>query len=242
MKAIVLAAGKGTRLLRAGDDFPKAMKPLCGKPLLGHVLDALSFIPKPDVCIVVGYKREKILAAFDGYTFVVQDQQLGTGHAVRVCENALADYDGPVLVTLGDMPMLRTATFTEMIRTHNENGAACTLLTAVTDLPLPYGRIIRDARGGFERIVEQKDCTPEQLAVRERNPSVYVFDARSLFAALAELKNDNAQHEYYLTDVPALLKKQGRKIALCSLHDDEQILGVNDEEDLARCEAILNRG
>lgn len=241
MKAIVLAAGKGTRLLKPGDDFPKAMKPLLGKPLLGYVLDALSFIPPRDICVVVGYKKEKILEAYQGYTFVTQDQQLGTGHAAKVCEAALADYDGPVLVCLGDMPMIRRETYEHMMALHREQHNDCTILTAVMELPLPYGRIIRDEKGEFQCVVEQKDCTPEQLAIKELNPSLYVFDAKKLFAVLAELKNSNAQGEYYLTDAPAIMKQKGMKLGTCTVRDDDQMRGINTLEDLAACEEILGK-
>lgn len=239
MKAIVLAAGKGTRLLREGDDFPKAMKPLCGKPLLGYVLDALNFIPRKDICVVVGYKREKITEAFDGYTFVVQEQQLGTGHAAKVCQDALEGYDGPVLVTLGDMPMVKSQTFRDMFETYKRDNCACIILTAVTEQKLPYGRICRDDNGEFSAIVEQKDCTGEQLAIKELNPSIYVFDSKKLFAALSMLRNNNAQSEYYLTDVPKILKNAGEKVKTCTICDDVQIMGINTLEDLAECEKHL---
>lgn len=243
MKAIILAAGKGTRLLQPGDDFPKAMKPMLGKPLLKYVLEALEFIAPADINLVVGYKKEKILEAFDGqgYNFVLQTEQLGTGHAVKVCEQALADYDGPVLICLGDMPMIRRETFEKMAALHAEQNNDCTILTAIMDIDLPYGRIVRDADGKFVGVVEQKDCTPEQLGIKERNPSLYVFDSKKLFAVLAQLKNNNAQGEYYLTDAPALMQQQGMKLGTYTIHDDDQMRGVNTLEDLAECEAILRK-
>lgn len=241
MKAIVLAAGKGTRLLQPGDDFPKAMKPLLGKPLLQYVLEALSFLPKSDIHVVVGYKKENILRAFDGYRFAVQTEQLGTGHAVRACEEQLADYDGSVLICLGDMPMIRRETYEKMIRLHEEQQNDCTILTAVMDIDLPYGRILRDEQGNFVGVVEQKDCTPEQYAIRERNPSLYVFNAGKLFATLSQLKNNNAQGEYYLTDAPGLMQRQGMKLGTYTVHDDDQMRGVNTLDDLAVCESILRR-
>lgn len=240
MKAIVLAAGKGTRIIKKGDDFPKAMKPLLGKPLLGYVLDSLSFLPKKDITVVVGYRREKITEAFGGYNFVVQEQQLGTGHAVKVCEESFAGYDGPVLITLGDMPMIRPETFQNAFRFHRENNCDCTILTGSSEFPLPYGRVIRGKDGEFERIVEQRDCTPEQLLIRELNPSIYVFEAAGLFPALGRLRTQNAQGEYYLTDAPQLMKEQGMKVMTYFIGNDSQILGVNNEEDLARCAALLS--
>ena len=241
MKAIVLAAGKGTRLLKEGDDFPKAMKPLCGRPLLAYVLDSLNFIDSKDISVVVGYRRDRITDYFHGYNFVVQDLQLGTGHAVKVCAPSLADYDGPVLVTLGDMPMVRSETFRNMFDLHSRNGGACTILTVVTDIALPYGRIVRDAEGNFKCVVEQRDCTPEQRLINELNPSIYVFDCKALFAALEMLRSDNAQKEYYLTDVPAIMMAQGLKVTTCTIRDDVQVLGVNDEQDLERCARYIDK-
>lgn len=234
MRAIVLAAGKGTRLLRKGDDFPKAMKPLCGKPILSYVLKSLDFLDKKDISVVVGYKREKVLEAFHGYDFVMQEEQLGTGHAVKVCEKSFDDYDGPVLIMLGDMPMFKQQTLLDMFALQKKTGG-CVILTAVSERKLPYGRIIRDESGKFVGVVEEKDCTPEQKLIKELNPSIYVFDAKQLFSALGELRADNAQREYYLTDVPAILQKRGIPVTTHTIRDDVQIIGVNTEEDLELC-------
>lgn len=238
MRAIVLAAGKGTRLLREGDDFPKAMKPLRGKPILGYVLTALEFLDKKDISVVVGYKREKVSEVFSGYNFVVQDEQLGTGHAVKVCEQSFGDYDGPVLIMLGDMPMFKPQTLLDMFALQKVTGG-CVILTAISERKLPYGRIIRDENGKFIGVVEEKDCTPEQKQIRELNPSIYVFDAKQLFSALGELRTDNAQNEYYLTDVPAILQKRGVPVTTHTIRDDIQIIGVNTEQDLELCAQYL---
>lgn len=239
MKVIVLGAGKGTRLLQPGEDFPKVMKPMKGKPLLGHVLSALNFVDIKDILVVVGYHKEKVMAAFPEYTAVVQEEQLGTGHAVKVCEEALAGYDGPVMVCLGDMPMFRTETYQNMLSTHLEQHNDCTILTAVSERKMPYGRIIRDEAGKFFGVVEQKDCTLQQLAIKELNPSIYVFDAKKMFAGLNELKNSNVQKEYYLTDLPKIMMDKGWKVGTETIHDEVQILGVNTLEDLALCESYL---
>jgi len=234
MRAIVLAAGKGTRLLREGDDFPKAMKPLCGKPILSYVLKSLDFLGQKDITVVVGYKREKILEAFSGYNFVLQEEQLGTGHAVKVCEKSFDGYDGPVLIMLGDMPMFQPQTLLDMFALQKKNGG-CVILTTITEQKFPYGRIVRDKAGNFVGVVEEKDCTPEQKLIKELNPSIYVFDAGQLFSALGELRADNAQREYYLTDVPAILQKRGIPVTTHTIRDDVQIIGVNTEADLALC-------
>ena len=234
MRAIVLAAGKGTRLLRYGDDFPKAMKLLCGKPILSYVLKSLDFLDKKEISVVIGYKREKVLEVFQGYDFVIQDEQLGTGHAVKVCEKSFEDYDGPVLIMLGDMPMFQQQTLLDMFQLQKQNGG-CVILTAISERNLPYGRIVRDKNGKFIGVVEEKDCTPEQKQINELNPSIYVFDAKQLFSALGELRADNAQKEYYLTDVPAILQKRGTPVTTHTIRDDIQIIGVNTEEDLELC-------
>jgi len=239
MRAIILAAGKGTRLLKDGDDYCKPMKPLKGRPLLSYVTAALDFIKKEDIFLVVGYKKEKVIEAFSGYSFVVQEEQLGTGHAVKVCEAAFVSYEGPVLIALGDMPMLKKETYVNMAETFIKEKADCLLLTVVTDRKLSYGRILRGEKGGFAGIVEQKDCTPEQFKINELNPSLYVFDSKKLFQTLGELKNNNAQKEYYLTDAPALMMAKGGRVTTCTIHDDIQVLGVSDESDLALCEKYI---
>ncbi|HNX13695.1 MAG TPA: NTP transferase domain-containing protein [Oscillospiraceae bacterium] len=238
MRAIVLAAGKGTRLLREGDDFPKAMKPLCGKPILSYVLKSLGFLHKKNITVVIGYKREKVLEAFSGYNFVIQEEQLGTGHAVKVCEKSFEGYDGPVLIMLGDMPMFKQQTLLDMFALQKKNGG-CVILTAISEQKLPYGRIVRDENGKFAGVAEEKDCTPEQKLIKELNPSIYVFDAKQLFSALGELRSDNAQKEYYLTDVPAILQKRGFPVTTHTIRDDVQIIGINTEEDLELCSKYL---
>lgn len=239
MKAVVLAAGKGTRLQTEDCDLPKVLRIAAGRPLLGCVLSALSFLPKEDIIIVVGWKREMVRDAFPGYAFAVQAEQLGTGHAVACARDALKDEDGPVLVCCGDMPLMREATYRAMLRTHEEEGNVCTILAAVCDEPLPYGRILRRADGSFDRVVEDKDCTPEQKEIRELNAGVYVFDTQKLLNALGSLNRDNAQGEYYLTDVPALLQSAGGRVGVCAACGAEEMLGVNTPEQLRQVEEQL---
>ena len=240
MKAIILAAGKGKRLLSEKFNAPKVLREANGKPLLRYVVENLSFIDKKDIIIVAGYKKEMVFDAFqDGFTFAVQDEQLGTGHAVNCAKDAIGDYDGPVLVCYGDMPMFKKSTYENLIKLHNESGNDCTILTGITDRKLAYGRIVRDENGTFVGVVEDKDCTPEQKAINELNVGIYVFDAKKLFPCLTELKSNNAQGEYYLTDVPSIMISKGYKIGNYSTHDGNEILGVNTPEELALCESIL---
>ncbi|MBR6790212.1 MAG: NTP transferase domain-containing protein, partial [Oscillospiraceae bacterium] len=214
MKAIILAAGKGKRLLSEQHDMPKVMREALGKPLLRYVVENLSFIEKKeDIVIVAGYKKEKVFEAFaDGYAFAVQDEQKGTGHAVNCAKDLFVDYDGPVLVCYGDMPMFKKSTYENLVKVHEEAGNDCTILTGVTDRKLAYGRIVRDENGAFVGVVEDRDCTPEQKLINELNVGIYVFDSKKLFPCLGELKSNNAQGEYYLTDVPSIMMSKGYKI------------------------------
>ncbi len=240
MKAIVLAAGKGKRLQSESFNLPKVLRQVKGKSLLDYSLGNVSFIPQEDTVIVVGYKREMVQEQVSGaYKFAVQEEQLGTGHAVASAESYFDGYTGDVLILYGDMPMLRSETYQALINTHLETGADCTLLTAESDSGLAYGRIIRED-GKVVNIVEQKDCTPEQFNIRELNVGVYVFKSDLLFKNLKNLKNDNAQGEYYLTDVPKLLIEQGKKVEAYKIGDTCEIYGVNTMEDLAFCEAHID--
>lgn len=241
MKAVILAAGKGKRLHSEQFSAPKVLREANGKPLLRYVVNNLSFIPdKKDIIIVAGYKKEMVFNAFnEGYTFAVQDEQLGTGHAVNCAREALKGYDGPVLVCYGDMPLFKKETYENLVKVHEEAGNDCTILTGVSDRGLAYGRIIRDENGSFKGVVEDRDCTPEQKKINELNVGIYVFDSKKLFSCLGELKNSNAQGEYYLTDVPTIMMSKGYKIGTYTTHDDTEILGVNTPEDLALCESLL---
>lgn len=239
MKAIVLAAGKGTRLQTEGITLPKVMRLAAGRPLLSYVLEALSFLPKEDTVLVVGYRREDVERAYPDYPAAVQTEQLGTGHAVQCAASALEGFSGSVLVCCGDMPLMKRETYESLCRTHREEGNVCTLLSGISEEELPYGRVIRSAEGGFARIVEDKDCTPEEKAVRELNAGVYLFRAPELFEALRHLRCDNAQGEYYLTDVPAWLLEHGGKVGVCSTCTPEEMLGVNTPAQLEQVEQTL---
>lgn len=242
IKALVLCAGKGTRLQTEGVDLPKVMRQADGKPLLHYVLSALDFLPRENVVLVVGYKREHILAAYPDYPTALQAQQLGTGHAVQCAADHLRDFDGHVLVCYGDTPLMAQSTYRSMIELHLASGNDCTLLSAHIDEGGNYGRVIRDEKGQFQTIVEAKDCTPTQAAVTEVNTGVYLFRAQPLLEALGKLKNDNAQGEYYLTDVPALLMAAGGQVGVCDVCTPTEMLGVNTVAQLQEVEAHLREG
>ena len=243
VKAVVLAAGKGTRLHSAEHNLPKVLREANGKPLLHYVLSALDFLPKENTVIVAGYQKEKVMEVFPDYPYAIQDEQKGTGHAVQCAREQLAGFDGYVLVCCGDMPLIKKETYEALIAAHRENPYPCTLLCGTCKENLPYGRILRDADGTFLRVVEDKDCTPEQKQIKELNAGVYVFDCKELLACLDLLKNENAQGEYYLTDVPELMRDRGGRIGVCSVELGEQIIGVNTVEQLREVENFLkNRG
>ncbi len=239
LKAVILAAGKGTRLQSEGNTLPKVMRLAAGKPLLAHVLTALDFIAPEDCVIVVGYKKESVIDAFPGYSFAEQKEQLGTGHAVMAAFSQLEDYDGSLLVCCGDMPLIKRETYLALIEAHKSADNVCTILSGTSESDLPYGRILRDNNGCFCGMVENKDATTEQKEITELNSGVYIFEAKALCGVLSELKSDNSQGEYYLTDAPVLLQKRGCKIGICRRELGYEIIGVNTPEQLIQLEDLL---
>lgn len=239
IKALVLAAGKGTRLQTEGVDLPKVLRQAAGRPLLAYVLDELSFLPAEDTILVVGWMKDKVLSAFPQYPHAVQEELNGTGGAVRYAAPLLTDPAGHVLICCGDTPLMSQATFRSLLDTHLREGSDCTLLSARLEDGGNYGRVIRDADGAFEAIVEARDCTPEQAAVTEVNTGTYVFRVDRLLACLGQLTTDNAQGELYLTDVPALIRAAGGKVSLCDTCSPQEMLGVNTVEQLSEVEQVI---
>lgn len=239
LKAVILAAGKGTRLQAEGEELPKVMRVAAGRPLLSHVLNALDFIAPENCVIVAGYKKESVMAAFSDCKFAVQERQLGTGHAVMAAFEALEGYNGALLVCCGDMPLIRKETYAALVEEHFNSNNACTILSGFSDIDLPYGRILRDGNGRFCGMVEDRDATPDQKRIKELNSGVYMFDASALRGVLSELKNDNSQGEYYLTDAPLLLQRKGRLVGVCRRELGYEIVGVNTPEQLKYVEELL---
>jgi bifunctional UDP-N-acetylglucosamine pyrophosphorylase/glucosamine-1-phosphate N-acetyltransferase len=245
LDVLVLAAGLGTRMR---SNLAKVLHRLDGRPLINHVCRTASALAPRKIYVVIGHQGETVKAAVleelseDFAEFVWQTEQLGTGHAVNAARNFLEAEDSTLLVLSGDVPMIRAETLAALIqqhRTHRGKGAACTLLTVELDNPTGYGRVIRDAEGLFERIAEQKDATDEERKIKEINAGIYCFDTRKLFAALARVSNDNAQGEYYLTDVPALLKLEGEAVAVYHHPDAHEIEGINNRMQLADMERLM---
>lgn len=235
--AIILAAGQGKRMK---SKLYKVLHPVCGKPMVGHVTDMLRSIGTDRTVVVVGHGAEAVQAYLgDRAEYALQKEQLGTGHAVLQAEPLLGQEDGVTTVIYGDTPLVTPETIEAMLELQGREGAACVLLTARVDNPFGLGRIIRAADGSLDRIVEQKDASAEEAAVREINAGTYCFDNRKLFAALRQVTNDNAQGEYYLTDVIAILKAQGEKVLAYCTEDASEAHGVNDRVQLAEAEAIM---
>ena len=242
IRVIIPAAGKGSRLQAVSGDMPKAMFCVGNRPMLEIVLENVGFAKDSDIFIVVGCGKERIMEHFgDRYNYVEQVKQLGTGHAVMECAEVFADFDGTVLITFGDMPLLRRDEFEKMCRQHEENHADCTLMTAENPALTMWARVTRDANGDFAAIVEGKDCTPEQAQIKELFSGVLVFNSKSLFKILPMVGCANAQKEYYLTEVPELMVKNGMKVQTYLTPDGEDLHGINTPEDLVVCENVLRK-
>jgi len=237
--AIVLAAGKGTRMK---SELPKVLVPVCGRPMVCYVLDALRAAGISRIVVVVGYRADlvrKELAAESDVVFAEQVEQLGTGHAVMMCRDSLVKHQGPVVVVAGDSPLLQPRSVRTLLETCLREQAACLLGTVDRDDPTGYGRIVRDQSGNFFGIVEEKDATQEQRAIREVNLSTYVFEARELLASLDRLSNENAQGEYYLTDCPALLLEDGKNVNAHKVLQPCESLSINSKAELQLVEEVM---
>ncbi|MGP1366741.1 MAG: bifunctional UDP-N-acetylglucosamine diphosphorylase/glucosamine-1-phosphate N-acetyltransferase GlmU [Schwartzia sp. (in: firmicutes)] len=236
---VILAAGKGTRMKSV---LPKVLHQVGGKPMVQHVLDAARVAGARRNIVVVGFGAEFVRSALRGDAeIVVQEEQLGTGHAVRMAEPLLSDERGTVMVLCGDTPLLTGALLTRLYQAHQETGAKATVLTAMMPDATGYGRIIRASDGTVEKIVEEKDATEKERAGKEVNSGIYCFSAPDLFSALREVGCDNAQGEYYLPDVLSILRRRGEKIWAVAAEDYEETLGVNSRVQLAGAEKILRR-
>ncbi len=242
IRAIIPAAGKGRRLQKLSGDLPKAMFPVGNRPMLEIVLENLDFIDKKNIYIVVGYGKEKIIEHFGSEChYVEQKQQLGTGHAVMECYESFRDFDGSVLVTFGDMPLFRREEMEAMCLQHSKNGADCTMMTAENPNLTMWARIVRDENGHFAKIVEGKDCTPEESEIKELFSGVMVFNSKSLFEVLPQVGCSNVQQEYYVTEVPELMVQRGMKVDTYFTKDGDDLRGINSPEDLEICETILEK-
>ncbi|HEX9919102.1 MAG TPA: sugar phosphate nucleotidyltransferase, partial [Pyrinomonadaceae bacterium] len=244
LDVLILAAGLGTRM---HSRTAKVLHQLGGRPLIAHVCHTAASLVKEGrpVHIVVGHQAEEVKAAVaaelgaNGAIFITQTEQRGTGDAVMAAQGALADANSTLLVLSGDVPLMHHETLGALVhqhRTHRGRGAACSVLTVKLEDPTGYGRIVRDADGRFERIVEQKDATAEERQIKEINSGIYCFETRVLFGALARVQPANAQGEYYLTDVPAILRADGEDVSVFTHTDAREVSGINTRVELAEFE------
>jgi len=234
IKSLILAAGMGTRMKSARS---KVLHEVCGRPILSWVLDACRSAGSTEQILVVGAMRDQVQDAYadaDDVAWVVQDPQQGTGHAVMAAVEALADFEGDLVVLMGDAPLVRPETIRTLIQTHRDEKATVTLITAILRDPKWFGRIVRDAGGNLQGIVEARDATPEQADIQEVNPAYYCFDWPALRDVLPRITNGNVKNEYYLTDAVGLLIHDGRKAVAVPAAEPSECEAVNSRADLAR--------
>ena len=239
---VIMAAGKGTRM---GSELPKVLHPLAGRPMIRHVLQTAQELNSRRIIIIIGHGAELIREELAEYPveFVNQDKQLGTGHAVYQTTPLLKDEKGTVLVLAGDTPLISPDTLERLIRIHRHNQASASVLTAEVIDPVGLGRIIRGRSGSIQKIVEEKDATEAQKRLQEINTSTYCYEPSQLIQALSQIKPENNQGEFYLTDTIEILRNQGYHIADAKSERPEEILGVNTQDQLAKVESIiLSRG
>lgn len=239
VSAVILAAGKGTRMK---SERPKVLHQVCGLAMVEWVIQACEEIGVNRPVLIVGHGAEQVREQVaDRVFYAEQKEQLGTGHAVLQSRDLLRDFIGDVLVLCGDTPLISAETLKSLLENHLHNNSVATVLTAEVPDPTGYGRILRDELGQVKAIVEQKDATPDQLSINEVNTGIYCFNNQRLFSALEQIRPNNAQGEYYLTDVLEILRAEGEKISGLVMADHVEMLGVNDRIQLAEAQAIMQQ-
>ena len=239
LTAVILAAGKGTRMK---SKLPKVLHKVGGHPMLEHVMDAAEAAGCRDNVVVIGHGAELVRELVGSRARIaLQAEQLGTGHAVLQAADTLQDFTGTVMILCGDTPLLEAEELKKFYAEHVKSGAAATVMSAMMEDPFGYGRILRDANGDVAGIVEQKDASEEQKLIKEINTGNYCVEAPLLFEVLRTLGNNNAQGEYYLTDVLAKLRAMGKKVGGVITADSEMIMGVNSRRQLAEAESVMRR-
>lgn len=236
LKTLILAAGKGTRMK---SNIPKIIHKVNGMPMISKIINVLNNLNPEENILILGYKKEDVLKVIgEDSSYVLQNEQLGTGHAVMQAKEKLKDYDGDVMVLCGDTPLLKSETLKALFDFHKSTNATTTILTSIYENPFGYGRIVKE--NGFVRaIVEEKEATQKIKKIKEVNAGVYCFNAKELFKALDKIDNNNEKGEYYLTDVIGIQVKENKKVQSFILEDSQEILGVNSKVELAIANQVL---
>ena len=240
IKSVILAAGKGTRMK---SETPKVLHKIFEKPLLGYVLDNIKTITNENF-VIVGHHadevKEYVEKNYQNAKTVLQTPQLGTGHAVSMVLPYLKDFKGQVLILCGDTPLITSETLNKFVEFHNSNNSDLTVMSTIFENPTNYGRIIREPDGSLKCIVEEKDATPEQKAVKEVNAGIYILDWAKIAPAFSQLTSNNAQGEYYLTDIIEWGKKNNLRVNAFILENSDEIYGINSRKNLAEATRIMN--
>lgn len=236
LKTLILAAGKGTRMK---SDMPKVIHKVNGVPMITKIIDTLSGLNPEENILILGHKKEEVLKVVgENCDYVLQTEQLGTGHAVIQAKEKLKCYDGDVMILCGDTPLLRESTLKSLYEYHKESGAVTTILTSIYENPFGYGRIVKE-NGLVKAIVEEKEASEEIKKIKEVNAGVYCFNSKELFKALDKIDNNNEKGEYYLTDVIGIQVSENKKVQSFVLEDKMEILGVNSKVELAQAGKVL---
>ncbi|KAA3604169.1 MAG: UDP-N-acetylglucosamine pyrophosphorylase [Calditrichaeota bacterium] len=239
---LILAAGKGTRMK---SDLAKVLNEMAGKPLVHHVIKAAKESGSEKIVLIIGHQADRVKesTAEFGVFYALQEEQLGTGHAVMQAKNFVDEEENDVLVLLGDVPLITVETLQNLYEVHKNTDASATILTAVLEDSTGYGRIIRNSGSSVEKIVEQKDASEAELEVKEINSGIFFFKAKDLSEALGMLTSENAQNEYYLTDTVEIFKKANKVVSAYIVKDINETHGINTVEQLKNVEQIfLARG
>lgn len=236
LKTLILAAGKGTRMK---SELPKVIHEVNGIPMISKIIKVLEVLKPEENILILGHKKEEVLKVVgENADYVVQTEQLGTGHAVLQAKDKLKDYDGDVMVLCGDTPLLREETLEELYKFHKDSNSVTTILTSIYDNPFGYGRIVKENEL-VKAIVEEKEADAETKKIKEVNAGVYCFKGKELFEALSKITNNNEKGEYYLTDVIGIQVEEGKQVQSYVLNDNIEILGVNSKIELAQASKVL---
>lgn len=237
---VILAAGKGTRMK---SDLVKVLHPLYGKPLLSYVVEVARSAGSHDISIIVGYQADAVREKFRGWglNFIEQREQLGTGHAVLQARERFADYTGAILILCGDVPLLQSSTLRSLWACHRKEKTAITVLTTVLTNSTGYGRIVKGPDGKVSRIVEERDATEAEKKIKEINAGIYCVNSPFLFDALRKINNENAQQEYYLTDIIAIAHESGDGVGSLIAADHREVMGINTPQELREAHCYMEK-